>query len=155
MIKWIVYITIACIAAKIYMFVRSKGSNDNIIPENETELENENYKELEKPEDVSRYFDIDVEEMETHFYVGVKRRSDGKDMQYSMEKCDFPVYMDFFYGIEATPPYDYLQRYTLIKNTSEDPQPDDKDPTVADVREWIETFIFENMANFKIPEESI
>ncbi|SFC70291.1 hypothetical protein [Ruminococcus albus] len=155
MVKWMVYITIACIAAKIYMFVRSKGSNDNIIPENETEFENENYKELENPEDVSRYFDIDVEEMETHFYVGVKRRSDGKDMLMSMEKCDFPVYMDFLYSIEVTPPYDYLQRYTLIKNTPENPQPDENEPTVADVREWIETFIFENKAYFKIQEESL
>ena len=155
MTKWVIYITIACIAAKIYMYVREKKRNDNIIPENETEFENENFKELEKLEDVSRYFDIDVEEMETHFYVGVKRRSDGKDMLMSMEKCDFPVYMDFLYSIEVTPPYDYLQRYTLIKNTPEDPQPDYKDPTVADVREWIETFIFENKANFKIQEESI
>ena len=155
MTKWVIYITIACIAAKIYMYVRAKKRNDNIIPENETELENGNYKELEKLEDVSRYFDIDVEEMETHFYVGVKRRSDGKDMQYSMEKSDFLIYMDWWHGIEVTPPYDYLQRYTLIKNTPENPQPDDKDPTVADVREWIETFIFENKANFKIQEESI
>ena len=152
MTKWVIYITIACIAAKIYMYVRAKKRNANIIPENETELENENYKELEKLEDVSRYFDIDVEEMETHFYVGVKRRSDGKDMLMNMGLCDFPIYMDWWYGIEVTPPYDYSQRYTLIKNTPEDPQPDDKDPTVADVRFWIEMFIFEHKYAFKIEE---
>lgn len=101
-------------------------------------------------EDVNEYFDIEVTETETEFLVGVKRKSDGEDMMLSMGLCDFPEYIDYWYGMEAVHADDGSHRYALKKGN----KPIDKpDPELSDVQEihlWVEMFICEHPYAFKI-----
>ena len=123
-------------------------------PKNE---KHKNDKELTSLEDVSKYFDIDITETDTHFLVGVKRRSDGEEMWDSFDYGGdmwfqrgiggtFPHYMERLYGFEVG---FEDHKYTLKKDTYEKSSPDEKDPDTNDVRFWIEMFIFENRRWFR------
>ena len=120
-------------------------------------VKHKNDKELRSIDEVSKYFDIDITETDTHFLVGVKRRSDGEEMWDSFDYGGdmwfqrgiggtFPHYMERLYGFEVG---FEDHKYTLKKDNYKKSSLDEKDPDTNDVRFWIEMFIFENRRWFR------
>lgn len=100
-------------------------------------------------DEVNEYFDIEVTETETEFLVGVKRKS-GEDMMLSMGICEFPNYIDYWYGMEAVHANDGSHRYALKKGDKPIPKPDPQLSDVQEIHLWIEMFICEHHYAFKI-----
>ena len=81
--------------------------------------------------------------------MGVKRKS-GEDMLFHMGLCDFPEYIDWWYGIKVVPADDGSKRYALKKGTSPIPKPDPKVSDVDEIKIWIKLFICEHPYAFRI-----
>ena len=52
--------------------------------------------------EVEDYFDIDITERDDDYVIKVTRKSDKKDMEFTMHLCEFVWYMDWWYDTAAS-----------------------------------------------------
>ena len=100
-------------------------------------------------EQVNEYFDIDITEREADYLIKVTRKSDGKNMLIYMGICEFPNYIDWWYGMEVVPADDDTMRYALKKGPTPISKPDPELSDVQEIHLWVEMFICEHPYAFK------